>query len=345
VTHSPIPRVTRSDVAREAGTSVAVVSYVINNGPRPVAEKTRQRVLQAIKKTGYRPNGIARALASGSTQTYGLIAPDISNPFIASMAHALQREAFADGKVLLLGDASDSSGRERELINNMLHRQVDGLIYTSVDRHPYIALIEESGTPCVMLDRIDPGLNVSVIQVDEQLAAWQATKHLVDHGYRDIAIICGPREMLNTQDRIRGWRQALEEASLTINPEWIFSTNYTRAGGYEATRRMLQGRLPRALFATNEQQAFGCLRALAERGLRVPQDIALVCFNATQESIYSVPSITAVRQPVDKMARAAIDMLKNWNGVVRRIEFEFYLRVGESCGCQGHEVQSEQDEE
>jgi LacI family transcriptional regulator len=269
------------------------------------------------------------------------VAPDISNPFIASMAHALQREAFADGKVLLLGDAGDNSGRERELINNMLNRQVDGLIYTSVDRHPYIELIAESGTPCVMLDRVDAGLNVSVIQVDEQLAAWQVTKHLIDHGYRDIGIICGPREMLNTQDRIRGWQLALEEASLAVTPGWIFSTNYTRAGGYEATKRMLQGKPPRALFATNEQQALGCLRALAEHGLRVPQDVALVCFNATQESAYNVPSLTAVRQPVDKMARAAIDMLKNWDGKVRRVEFEFYLRVGESCGCQGHEVQPE----
>ncbi|QPR29518.1 LacI family DNA-binding transcriptional regulator [Edwardsiella hoshinae] len=330
-------RVTRADVAKEAGTSVAVVSYVINHGPRPVAEATRQRVLQAIKKTGYRPNGIARALASGSTQTYGLIVPDITNPFIASMARALQREAFADGKILLLGDAGDSSGRERELINNMLHRQVDGLIYTSVDRHPYIDLIHENATPCVMLDHLAGRLDVSVIQVDEELAARQVTQHLIDHGYRDIGIICGPRDMLNTQDRIRGWQLALEASSLTINPSWIFSTGYTRAGGYEATKRLLQGPLPRALFASNEQQALGCLRALAEQGLRVPQDMALVCFNATQESAYNVPSLTAVRQPVDQMARAAISMLKNWNGEARRIEFAFFLQIGESCGCQHHE--------
>lgn len=108
--------------------------------------------------------------------------------------------------------------------------------------------------------------------------------------------------MLNTQDRIKGWQLALEESSLSVNPSWIFSTNYTRAGGYEATKRMLQGVPPRALFATNEQQALGCLRALAEQGLHVPQDVALVCFNATQESAYNVPSLTAVRQPVDKMA-------------------------------------------
>lgn len=338
MTQSSSQRVTRADVAREAKTSVAVVSYVINNGPRPVAAATRQRVLMAIKKTGYRPNGIARALASGSTQTYGLIVPNISNPFISSMAHALQREAFADGKILLLGDSGDNSGRERELINNLLHRQVDGLIYTSVDRHPYIELIQDSHTPLVMLDRVDQALNVSVIQVNEQQAAYQATQHLIEHGYSDIGIICGPREMLNTQDRLEGWRLALEKSGLEVNPDWIYSTDYTRAGGYEATQHMLNGQIPRALFATNEQQAFGCLRALAEQGIRVPQDLALTSFNGTQESAYNVPSLTTVRQPVEKMACEAISMLKSWNGEVCRIEFEFDLHLGESCGCPGHKV-------
>ncbi len=184
-------KVTRVDVAREAGTSVAVVSYVINNGPRPVAEATKQKVLAAIKKTGYRPNGIAKALASGSTQTYGLVIPDISNPFLASIAHALQREAFKHGHVLLLGDAGDSRVREKELINNLLLRQVEGLIYTSVDRHPYIDLIQSSGTPCVMLDRVDPTEGVSALQVNEKLAAYKITRHLIEHGFKDIGIICG----------------------------------------------------------------------------------------------------------------------------------------------------------
>ncbi|WP_435928478.1 LacI family DNA-binding transcriptional regulator [Dryocola sp. BD613] len=329
-----VARVTRAEVAKEAGTSVAVVSYVINNGPRPVAPKTRERVLMAIKKTGYRPNGIARALASGTTQTYGLIVPDIANPFIASMAHALQQEAFADGKVLLLGDAGDSRERERELITNLLHRQVDGLIYISVDRHPWLELIQENGTPCVMLDRVDPELNVCAIQVNEQQAAYRATHHLIEHGYREIAIICGPLEMLNTKDRINGWRLALEEAGLNVNPQWIFSTDYTRSGGYEAAQRMLRGAtLPRALFATNEQQAFGCLRAMAEQGLKVPEDLALVCFNGTIESSFNVPSLTTVRQPIALMAREAINMLRTWDGKPHNREFSFDLQIGESCGC------------
>ncbi len=326
-------RVTRTDVAREAGTSVAVVSYVINNGPRPVASQTRLRVLAAIEKTGYRPNGIAKALASGTTQTYGLVVPNISNPFISSMAHALQQAAFADGKVLLLGDAGDDRQRERDIINNLLHRQVDGLIYTSVDRHPYIDLIMASGTPCVMIDRIDKNLNVSSIQVNEEQAANRATRHLIEHGYRDIGIICGPTTMLNTQDRLRGWRQALEDAGLNVNASWIFSTDYTRAGGYEATQRLLRGPRPRALFTTNEQQALGCLRALAEHGLNVPDDVALVCFNATPESQYNVPSLTAVCQPVTRMAQAAVGMLKAWDGEARHCEFAFDLQHGESCGC------------
>jgi LacI family transcriptional regulator len=326
-------RITRSDVAREAGTSVAVVSYVINNGPRSVAEATKKRVLEAIKKIGYRPNEIARALASGITKTYGLVVPNISNPFISSMAHALQREAFGNGQVLLLGDAGDDCQRELELINNLLHRQVDGLLYTSVNRHPYIELIQASETPFVMLDRVDPVLQINTIRVDERAAAFQATWHLIEHGYRDIAIICGPLDMLNTQDRLNGWRDALQQAGLSVHEEWIFSTSYTRPGGYQAAQQMLKVPLPQALFATNELQAFGCLRAMAEHNLNAPKDLALVCFNGTIESEYNVPSLTTVRQPVDAMAKTAINMLKNWNGTPAICEFGFMLQIGESCGC------------
>ncbi|WP_340609930.1 LacI family DNA-binding transcriptional regulator [Xenorhabdus bharatensis] len=329
-----LKKVTRNDVAKEAGTSVAVVSYVINNGPRPVAEATRQRVLAAIKKTGYRPNNIAKALVSGSTHAYGLILPDISNPFLSSVAHALQLEAFKHGQVLLPGDSGDNRMREKELINNLLNRQIDGLLYTSVDRHPYIDLIQASGTPCVMLDWVYADSNVSAIRVNERIAAFKVTQHLTEHGYRDIAIICGPLSMLNTQDRLSGWRDALEQANLAIKKEWIFSTDYTRLGGYEATLRMLKGKLPQAVFASNELQAFGCLRALAEHKIKVPADIALVCFNATQQSLYNVPSLTAVRQPVDQMAQTAIKILRTWSGRAQECEFEFELQIGESCGCQ-----------
>ncbi|MBM7344521.1 LacI family DNA-binding transcriptional regulator [Pantoea coffeiphila] len=328
-------RATRADVAREAGTSVAVVSYVINNGPRPVAATTRERVLAAIKKTGYRPNNVARALASGTTKTWGLIVPNIDNAFIASLAHALQQEALANDMVMLLGDSGDSRRRELQLINNMLSQQVSGLFYISVDRHPYTDLLQASGTPFVMLDSVDPALQVSVLRVDEREASRQVTAHLLSHGYGEAGIICGPLEMLNTQERLLGWREALAEHGVQENPQWIFSTPYTREGGYLAAKKMLQGAtVPRALFATNEAQAIGCIRALSEQGLKVPEDVALVCFNGTQQSAYHVPSLTTVRQPVAEIAKAAIVMLAEWNGKAMLREFSHRLEIGESCGCQ-----------
>ncbi|WP_058911934.1 LacI family DNA-binding transcriptional regulator [Entomohabitans teleogrylli] len=328
-------RVTRNDVARHAGTSVAVVSYVINNGPRPVAQATRQRVLDAIKATGYRPNAVARALASGSTKTFGLIVPNISNPFVAAMAHALLQESFNCGHVMLLGDSGDDQQRERELVQSLLSRQVDGLFYTSVNRQPFIDQIKSSGTPFILLDSVDEGQQVSMLRIDERDAAYRVTRHLLSHGYRKVGIISGPPEMNNARDRYRGWQDALVEQSVVVHDAWVFPAEYTREGGYQAALRMLSlGDLPEALFASNEAQAIGFIRALSERQMRVPDDIALVCFNGTVQSAYHVPALTTTRQPVREMARGAIEMIKAWNGDVMLREFSHYLEIGESCGCQ-----------
>ncbi|KAF1029397.1 MAG: Catabolite control protein A [Pseudomonas sp.] len=334
MTKNYLTRATRDDVAREAGTSVAVVSYVINNGPRPVAKATRQRVLDAIKATGYRPNGVAQALASGKTKTYGLIVPNISNTFIASFAHALQQEALDNGLVILLGDSGDCRKREFSLINSLLSQRVDGLFYTSVDRNPLIDLIQASGTPFVMLDRVDPTLNVNMLRVDERAAAQHVTAHLLSHGYTEVGILCGPQDMLNAQDRLNGWRDALADAGVVEHPKWVMRGSYTRQGGYETTQRLLAaGRPPRALFCSNEAQAIGCLRALSEHGLNVPNDVAVVCFNGTEASAFCTPSLTTVCQPVREMAKAAISMLLTWDGEVKLQEFSHHLVIGESCGC------------
>ncbi len=236
--------------------------------------------------------------------------------------------------VMLLGDAGDDRKRELQLINNLLSQQINGIIYVSVDRHPYIDVLQASGTPCVMLDRVDPAWQVNVLRVDEREAARQVTSHLLSHGYQEVGIICGPLERLNSQDRLHGWREALAEYGVQERPEWIFSTPYTRQGGYQAAQQMLQGgTLPRALFATNEAQAIGCIRALSERAIKVPDDVALVCFNGTDQSAYHLPSLTTARQPVREMAKAAIKMLANWNGETALSEFSHQLEIGESCGC------------
>lgn len=330
----PSQRVTRADVARLAGTSVAVVSYVINNGPRPVAEKTRQRVLDVIQRIGYRPNGVARALALGSTKTFGLIVPSIANPFVASMAHVLLQESMKAGHVMLLGDAGEDRQCEIEVIHALLNRQVDGLFYASVDSDPQIDLIKASGTPLIMLDRADPQAGVSVLRVDERRAARRLTEHLLGHGYREVGILCGPPEMVNARDRVNGWRDAMQAQGLTINESWIWPARYHRDDGYAVMRQILQqDTVPRALFVSNEAQAIGCLRALAEQNIRVPEQLALVCFNGTDLAAFQQPKLTTVRQHIHELAETAIEMLINWDNMGEVREISYYMEMGASCGC------------
>ncbi len=127
-----------------------------------------------------------------------------------------------------------------------------------------------------------------------------------------LALFVVPIEMLNTQDRLSGWENALVEANLEIQQKWVIAGQYTRDWGYQAIYQMQKIGFPDTIFATNELQAFGCLKALAELKLRVPEDIALVCFNGTVQSEYTVPTLTTVRQPVDKIAEKAIQILQNW---------------------------------
>lgn len=212
--------VTREDVAREVDTSAAVVSYVVNGGPRPVAESTRARVLAAIDLVGYTSNSIAQALASGVSGTYGLIVPDISNPFFAALAHELADEVSAHGKVLLLGDSAESKEREQLLLRMFLRQQIDGVLFIGVDSAPEIEGAINAKVPVVMLDRADQRGEVSSVAVDNVARAEAATKHLIEHGYQKIGIIAGPSHLFTARDRRRGWEAALETAKLQVDLRW-----------------------------------------------------------------------------------------------------------------------------
>lgn len=327
-------KVTRADVANLAGTSTAVVSYVINKGPRPVSEETRRRVLDAIEQTRYRPNGIAKALAAGSSGTYGLLVPDISNPYFASIAHAIEDEIFDAGMVLLLGDAAESKEREAEILSIFQQQQVDGLLFIGTDNHPHVKSIAQGGTPVVVLDRIDEDDLAASVVVDNVAGAIAATSHLIEHGYRDIAFIGGPENLSTAADRKHGWLTAMAAAGLEVRPEWVIEAGFTRAGGLDAGRRLLrQDRLPRAVFAANDQQAVGLLRVAYESGLRVPDDLAVFTFDGTEDAEYSAPPLSTIRQPVEALAREAVQLLLNPAAQSRRVTCDFDIVLRRSCGC------------
>jgi LacI family transcriptional regulator len=301
----------RKDVADLAGISPAVVSYVLNDGPRAVAPETRARVLAAIAQLGYRPNGIARSLRVNRTMTLGLVVPDTSNPFFAELARAVEEAAFEAGYTLLIGNATDDEARQTTYVRTFLQRQVDGLLL--VPAHGPVSCLGEltaSLKPWVVLDRrigLDTG--ASQILVDNAGGARTAVEHLLGHGRRTVGCIAGPKNMQPTTDRVAGWRAALRRAGIGPSARHLRHVAFGRRAGYHAALELCRTNPPDALFVASDEQALGALRALTELGLRCPEDVALVSFDGIAAAAYSVPALSTMAQPFDAIGRRGIAAL------------------------------------
>lgn len=327
-------RPTRTDVARAAGTSTAVVSYVINDGPRPVAADTRKRVLEAIEQTGYRRNPIAGALASGKTRTLGLVVPDIENPFFAALAKQLETTASVSDHTLLLANSGESSEREAEIVAQLVERRVDGVMVAPVGPSIEKIVTSAAGTPVVILDRRAADSRVGEVTMDNRLMSMLATRHLVEHGHTRHAIITGRRELPTAVDRVAGWHLALQAAGLEARETANSWADFTKEGGYRAAASLLDGGVVfDALFTGNEQQGIGALRALQERGVEVPKDVAMVAVDGTDASAFTHPSLTTIRQPFEQIASTAIERILDPSSPQTVTIDSYELVRRESCGC------------
>lgn len=325
---------TRTDVARLAGVSTAVVSYVVNNGPRPVARATRERVLAAMDELDYRPNAVARALRMRSAQAVGLVVPDVSNTYFGALARELSVQAFTAGYALLLGDADNDIDRERAQVESLVSHQIDGLVIVSLDP----ASVAETGTtPTVFLDqRSRPG-QLSVI-VDDRGGAAQAVAHLIAHGRTRIALLSGPVGAPGVAERELGWRRELEKAGLPTGDDLIVRSEFSRAGGFEAGQDLLarSGRAD-AVFVTSDVQALGLLAAARRLGVDVPNDLAVVSFDGTEDAVFSDPPLTAIEQPIRRIAEVALaavlDKDPEHDAVRSPLTIPVDLVIRDSCGC------------
>ncbi|HEU5419920.1 MAG TPA: LacI family DNA-binding transcriptional regulator [Streptosporangiaceae bacterium] len=333
--------VTRDDVARMAGTSTAVVSYVVNNGPRRVSEKTRAKVLAAIEELGYRPNGFARALRSTRSRLLGLVLPDNSNPFFAELARVIEDEAFRRGYLLLLGNSTENDERQAAYVREFLELRVEGLLLISAahgDTGAASSLDELQGARIrtVVIDRGIPGLQASYLSVDNFSGGYLATRHLLGHGHPDVTCLAGPEGTRPSESRTRGWRRAMREAGRVPGPGLLVRSEFRREAGYQVMRERLQaGPPPAAVFAESDEQAIGVLRATSECGVRVPEDLALVSFDGIPESAFTRPQLTTVAQPFDELGRRAVELAVSATGPdgPRRVRLPVALTIGDSCGC------------
>lgn len=325
---------TRKDVARRAGVSPAVVSYVLNNGPRPVAPATRKRVLEAIAELQYQPDRLARALRMGTSNALGLLLPDATNPFFAELAQEIETAAFARGYAVLVGNSADDPVRERRYLRDLAERRVDGLIFiSSTDDHDLSDLFALN-IPVVAMDRSPDDSPLSTIRVDHERGAHVGTQHLVGHGYRHIAWL-GGRPSRVSSAREKGWRRALEEAGL--RPERQEAAPFSFTGGYDAGHRLLRhGTRPSAVLVATDVQALGLLSACHTLDIAIPDDLAVVSFDGTVAGAHAVPPLTSVRQPIGEMARRAVDHVRNAGGDIVHMSFAGQLVRRRSCGCLQH---------
>lgn len=327
---------TRDDVARQAGVSTAVVSYVVNNGPKPVSPQTAARVRQAIELLDYRPNPTAKALRKGTTEILGLVLSDADNPYYTEYASAIGAEAYRRSRALMIASARHDLANETRLVDDLLGRHVDGIIAASVSRHPEESFRRSFRTPpIVLLDAAGPVHGYAGVGLDGEHGARLAVDHLVKvHGHRNVALVLGERLDNGPDPREIGWRHALEVAGLT--PGRLVQTRWTREGGYEAGRILLHGDgAPSAVFAGSDLLAVGLLRAAHERGLSVPGDLAVICYDGTKESEYSWPPLTVVAQPIAEMAKAAVTFALDPARRAEYAQFHGSLVVRRSCGCSG----------
>lgn len=339
-------KVTRDDVARLAGTSTAVVSYVINNGPRPVAPATKERVLAAIKELGYRPDRVAQAMASRRTDLIGLIVPDARQPFFAEMAHAVEQAAADRGKMVLVGNSDYLDEREVHYLRAFLGMRVSGLILISAGPSEHSATeIDAWDARVVLLHRRPEAIDDVAVVLDDVGGAQLATRHLLEHGHEYVACLGGvdttPESGDPVTDHVEGWSRAMREAGQSVEGR-LFKAPYNRYDTYLLGLDMLKGSdRPPAVFCSTDDQAIGILRAARELGIDVPGELAVTGFDDVKEAALTDPPLTTVASDREAMARAAVDLvlddgLRIAGSRRERIrQFPSGLVIRRSCGCAG----------
>lgn len=303
---------TLEEVARLAGVSRSTVSRVVNNQPNVHAE-TRERVWQAIQQSGYRPHAVARSLVTNRTHIIGMVIPEavttlFADPFFPLLLRGATESCNARHYQLMLSLFSDPAKQE-EMYQRVLHNSyLDGVVVASTSlQDPLVSMLLRDRVPFVSVGRHTDS-RVHYIDVDNIGGARMAVEHLIRLGHQRIATITGRMDMTSGQDRLAGYRQALQAHHIPVEEELIIEGDFTEGSGAAGIQRLLPTH-PTAVFTASDMTAIGALKALRQAGLHVPQDIALVSFDDIPIASAIEPALTTVRQPIERLGSMAVDLL------------------------------------
>ncbi|WP_440119925.1 LacI family DNA-binding transcriptional regulator [Paenibacillus sp. QZ-Y1] len=303
--------ITIYDIAKKANVSAMTVSKVINHTGR-ISPATRERVQQVIEELGYIPNSNARSLVLQRTQMLSLLITDITNPFYTTLARGAEDAANLRGYRLLFANSDEDYNKEKDYVDTILSTRVDGVLFAPAgDRSiPHLNQLHGRNIPFVILDRTVPGITSDVIAGDSREGALQLIRYLTDLGHRRIALVNGSSEVSTARLREEGYIQGLQEAGLPVDSALILRTGYRDFSDEEGIDRLLaQQNKPTAIFAANNMLAIGVIRLLRKRGLCVPDDISVVCFDDLDLASAFDPFLTVAAQPAYDFGAIGMQML------------------------------------
>ncbi len=316
------------------------VSRVVN-GSRRVRPETRMAVERVIAAVGYVPNGLARGLTSRKTMVLGLMVPDVGNPFYSPVARGAESVARRAGYRVLLCNSEGELAYEREYIADMLRHRVEGLLIVpaSDESRVHLHRLDRAGTPYVLIDRSVPGVDADVVQGDSLGGARKLIEHLISLGHSRIAMLAESELVSTSRERRRGYREALQAAGYEPSPELLVETTVDLQGGYNGMQRLLDLEpRPTAVFAINNLVAVGAVKAIRERELNVPADMALVAFDDIEHEAALSPFLTVMPQPGETFGTIAAQLLLDrisgrGPGQGRMVVLPSEIIVRESCGA------------
>ena len=331
--------VTIREVARRAGVSAMTVSRVINGGTG-VRTETRQRVEEVVAELNYVPSRVARGLTSNKSGTLGLIVPDVVEPFFAQIVAGAELVTRRAGYRMLLCNSENDLNQERRFIEDILSYKAEGALIVPVNDHSKdnLAMLTVHDVPFVLIDRAVQDVESDLVKADSVAGARMMVEHLISLGRRRIALIVTSAETSTSRERREGYKQALEAAGIPVDPELIYVSTVGRSGGYRAMQQILaQKPWPDAVFAQNNLTAMGGVEAMREKGLSVPEDIAVVNFDDVDFLSIWHPFLTVVDQPAELFGTLAAELLLErigGHGEVqpRAVRLPPRLIVRESCG-------------
>lgn len=302
-------KITIQDIAGHANVSKSTVSRVLNDST-PVAEQKRVAVLAAMKALNFQPNQFARQLAGGASMTIGIVTQNIGSPFYDLVTSGIIQGLGGTGYTPLIVDGQWSADTELAAIETLLGRQVDGLILVGSTISEYA--LEKIGNKksTIIVAREIPDLQKQCIVTDNYRAAFELTEYLIQQGHRDIAHITGIKHHQDAVRRFKGYTEALQQAGIEPNPNLVFEGNFSGQSGILAIETfLLRGANFSAVFAGNDEMAFGARLALSRRNIRVPDDVSLVGFDDQPLSAFMTPPLTTVAQPAIEMGVAAAEKM------------------------------------